>query len=92
MWKTLEMARTLSESLTESESVSTDNAPDEVIRMEIPLGVLIIATYIVLGHCVDCSEPRLEEGKQDKGLDVYMNETENIAPGGWWYRLVSSFH
>ncbi len=87
----MEMVRTLSAHQTESGSVTTDDAPNNVLRMEIPLGVIIITTYIVLGHCVNQGEAQPEEKDQDTGHDIYMAKTENSAMG-WWHCLVSPFH
>ncbi len=93
MWKTLEMMRTLS---AHQKSVTTDGAPDNVLRMEIPLGVIIVATYVVLGHCLSQGEAQPEEEDQDgREEGLYMAETGKTGKNAmdWWQcSPVSPFH
>ncbi len=73
--------------------VSTDDAPDNVLQMEIPLGVIIVTTYVVLGHCLSKSDAQTEEEDQDSMDEgLVMTETGKNAMDWWKCNWVSLFH
>ncbi len=83
----------LSDNQAIPESDTTSDTPNNVLRMEIPLGVIIIATYIVLGHCLNQGEVQLKEEVIENGSETGVFEAEtqkNVMDS--WHGLVSPFH